>query len=236
MGRPITYSSGSEGRATTQVGRGLVTTSHRPAAPQSTPPATTGARPGPAPQSGQVAFLDPSAYTSEELVRAFYGQVYRRAYGLTRTPQDAEDLTQEVFIRVLRYLPTFAPGSNFVAWINKIATNLYVDRLRRSRHVPVIPMTDDVIERLGTPAASPDEILCRRVLEPDIVCALEAMTPIFREAVLLRDLEGLPYQEIARALELKMGTVSTRIHRGRAELRLALGHCAASHGRVSAPV
>ena len=124
----------------------------------------------------------------DEVVRTHSARVYRLAYRLTGNPHDAEDLTQEVFVRVFRSLANYTPGT-FEGWLHRITTNLFLDQVRRKARI-----------------------------------RFDALPPDFRAAVVLCDLEGLSYEEIAATLGVKIGTIRSRIHRGRSQLRAALAH------------
>ena len=158
----------------------------------------------------------------EEVVRAHSARVYRLAYRLTGNKHDAEDLTQEVFVRVFRSLSSYTPGT-FEGWLHRITTNLFLDTARRRQRIRFEGLGDETAQRLHsgpTPAQAFDE----RHLDSDIQDALEALAPEYRAAVVLCDIEGLSYEEIAVTLGVKLGTVRSRIHRGRAQLRAALDH------------
>jgi len=161
--------------------------------------------------------------TWEEVVREHSARVYRLAYRLTGNTHDAEDLTQEVFVRVFRSLPSYTPGT-FEGWLHRITTNLFLDQARRRQRIRFEGLGDDTAARLGDAGPSPDEAFDDRHLDSDIQDALRALAPEYRAAVILCDLEGLPYEEIAATLGIKLGTVRSRIHRGRAQLRAALEH------------
>jgi RNA polymerase sigma-70 factor (ECF subfamily) len=172
--------------------------------------------------------------TWDEVVRQHSGRVYRLAYRLTGNQHDAEDLTQEVFIRVFRSLATYTPGT-FEGWLHRITTNLFLDTVRRKQRVRLDTLADDATERLPSVAPGPDRLLLDGMLEADVQAALDALPPDFRAAVVLCDIEGLSYEEIAATLGIKLGTVRSRIHRGRAQLRAALSHRAPASRAVPAP-
>ncbi|MEQ4207848.1 RNA polymerase sigma factor SigE [Actinopolymorpha sp. B17G11] len=159
----------------------------------------------------------------EEIVRTHSSRVYRLAYRLTGNRHDAEDLTQEVFVRVFRSLSTYTPGT-FQGWLHRITTNLFLDLARRRQRIRFDSLPDDAPERLPGSEPSPAEAYDDRHLDADIQAALEALPPEFRAAVVLCDIEGLSYEEIAATLGVKLGTVRSRIHRGRSQLREALRH------------
>ncbi|MFF5206817.1 RNA polymerase sigma factor SigE [Streptosporangium sp. NPDC000396] len=161
--------------------------------------------------------------TWEEVVRTHSARVYRLAYRLTGNVHDAEDLTQEVFVRVFRSLSNYTPGT-FEGWLHRITTNLFLDMARRKQRIRFEGLADDAAERLRGREPSPAQVYDDTHLEPDIQAALDALAPEFRAAVVLCDIEGLSYEEIAATLGVKLGTVRSRIHRGRAQLRDALEH------------
>ena len=178
--------------------------------------AESGAGLGPSP----VDWTPPSW---EEVVRTHSARVYRLAYRLTGDRHDAEDLTQEVFVRVFRSLSTYAPGT-FEGWLHRITTNLFLDQARRKSRIRFEGLAEDAAERLPGREPTPAQAYFDTHLDGDIEAALAALPPEFRAAVVLCDIEGLSYEEIAATLGVKLGTVRSRIHRGRAQLRAALAH------------
>jgi RNA polymerase sigma-70 factor (ECF subfamily) len=170
----------------------------------------------------------------EEIVRTHSARVYRLAYRLTGDQHDAEDLTQEVFVRVFRSLSSYTPGT-FEGWLHRITTNLFLDQVRRKRRIRFEGLDDDAHERLPGREPSPAQAFDDRHLDADIQLALDALPPEFRVAVVLCDIEGLSYEEIAATLDIKLGTVRSRVHRGRTRLRAALEHRAHRRTEVPAP-
>src|SRR3954451_223178 len=167
----------------------------------------------------------------EQIVEDHSARVYRLAYRLTGNPHDAEDLTQEVFVRVFRSLHTYTPGT-FEGWLHRITTNLFLDQARRKSRIRFDALPEDADNRLPSPVATPDVAYLNQMFDADIEAALAELPPDFRAAVVLCDVEGLSYDEIADVLGVKMGTVRSRIHRGRSMLRKALAHRAPTPGRV----
>jgi RNA polymerase sigma factor (sigma-70 family) len=159
----------------------------------------------------------------DEIVRDYSARVYRLAYRLTGNSHDAEDLTQEVFVRVFRKLSDFTPGT-FEGWLHRITTNLFLDMARRRQRIRFEGLGEETAAHLGDGGPSPAEAFDDRHLDGDIQAALKALPPEYRAAVILCDIEGLSYEEIADTLGIKLGTVRSRIHRGRAQLRAALEH------------
>ncbi len=167
----------------------------------------------------------------EEIVSQHSARVYRLAYRLTGNPHDAEDLTQEVFVRVFRSLDSYTPGT-FEGWLHRITTNLFLDGARRKQKIRFDGLADGSADRLPSSWPNPSEQLADEDLDHDVAAALAALAPEFRAAVVLCDIEGLSYDEIAAVLDIKIGTVRSRIHRGRAQLRSALAHRRPTENRV----
>jgi RNA polymerase sigma-70 factor (ECF subfamily) len=159
----------------------------------------------------------------DEVVRTHSARVYRLAYRLTGNQHDAEDLTQEVFVRVFRSLSSYRPGT-FEGWLHRITTNLFLDGVRRKARIRFEGLAEDAAERLPGREPSPAQAYHDAHLDADVQAALDSLAPEFRAAVVLCDIEGLSYEEIAASLGVKLGTVRSRIHRGRTQLRAALGH------------
>ncbi len=164
--------------------------------------------------------------TWDEVVERHSARVYRLAYRLTGDKHDAEDLTQEVFVRVFRSLSSYTPGT-FEGWLHRITTNLFLDTVRRKARIRFEALPEDaerLVSRGTSGMESPAQLYDDTHFDADVQAALDALPPDFRAAVVLCDLEGLSYEEIADTLGIKIGTVRSRIHRGRSGLRAALAH------------
>lgn len=174
--------------------------------------------------------------TWDELVRQHGDRVYRLAYRLSGNQQDAEDLTQDTFIRVFRSLSSYQPGT-FEGWTHRITTNLFLDMVRRRGRVRMEALPEDY-DRVPGDDPSPEQVYDTAHLDPDLQAALDALAPEFRAAVVLCDVEGLSYDEIGATLGVKLGTVRSRIHRGRQALRAHLEAAGRSRSQVvdTAPV
>lgn len=159
----------------------------------------------------------------EEVVTNHSAKVYRLAYRLTGNRYDAEDLTQEVFVRVFRSLANFKPGT-LDGWLHRITTNLFLDQARRKSRIRFDGFTDDAESRVPGRDPGPERSYEFNNLDLDVQRALEELPPDFRAAVVLCDIEGLSYDEVSHALNVKLGTVRSRIHRGRTMLREKLAH------------
>ena len=156
----------------------------------------------------------------DEVVREHADRVYRLAYRLSGNQHDAEDLTQETFIRVFRSLASYKPGT-FEGWLHRITTNLFLDMARRRGKLRMESLSEDA-ERIVADTPDPSQVFSATHLDPDLQEALDELPPEFRAAVVLCDVEGLSYDEIGTTLGVKLGTVRSRIHRGRQALRAAL--------------
>jgi len=160
----------------------------------------------------------------EEIVREHSARVYRLAYRLTGNRHDAEDLTQETFIRVFRSLDSYVPGT-FEGWLHRITTNLFLDLARRRKRIRMDSTGDETAYWPSSdPFGSPERAFEHGNLDSDVQRALDELPPEYRAAVVLCDIEGLSYEEIAVTLGIKLGTVRSRIHRARARLRVSLEH------------
>lgn len=167
-----------------------------------------------------AAWLPP---TWEEIVSQHTDRVYRLAYRLTGNRADAEDLTQETFVRVFRSLDRYQPGT-FEGWLHRITTNLFLDGARRRTRLRFDALGEWAERVPASERTSPERGFEHDNLDVDIQGALNALKPQYRAAVVLCDIEGLSYEEIGTTLGISTGTVRSRIHRGRSQLREALAH------------
>jgi RNA polymerase sigma-70 factor (ECF subfamily) len=156
--------------------------------------------------------------TWEEVARVYGRKIYNFAYRLTGNPDDAHDLVQEVLLRVRRGLASYQPGS-FEGWLWRITRNAFLDDVRRKKRRPTAPLPDDVDRWNRASSDSADVEYARISLGDDIQKALLELPIDFREAVVLCDVVGLSYEEIAAAVAVPIGTVRSRIHRGRKMLK-----------------
>jgi RNA polymerase sigma factor (sigma-70 family) len=142
------------------------------------------------------------------------------AYRLTGNSDDAQDLVQEVLLKVRKGLETYKPGS-LEGWLSRITTNTFLDETRRRRRRPVDLLPEDP-DRVLPAGPAADVALAAEVLPDDVQQALARLPEEYRVAVVLCDVVGLSYQEIGESLDVPVGTVRSRIHRGRALLRKSL--------------
>jgi RNA polymerase sigma-70 factor (ECF subfamily) len=179
----------------------------------------------------------------EEIALPHMQALYSAALRLTRNRQDAEDLVQETFLRAFRGFDGFEEGTNVRAWLYKILTNTYINAYRANRRRPDTTDVEEVEElylyrRLGADQAqvdrSAEDELFEQITDDEVKQAIEALPEQFRIAVLLADVEGFSYKEIAEITGVPVGTVMSRIHRGRKALQKALAEFAAARGLVGA--
>ena len=169
--------------------------------------------------------------------------LYSAALRLTRNPADAEDLVQETFLRAYRGFDGFEEGTNLRAWLYRILTNSFINAYRKKQREPItVEGPDDLDEwylfdRLGSRSveASAESEVLDRIPDADVKKALENLPEGFRMAVLLADVEGFSYKEIAEIMDVPIGTVMSRLHRGRRALEKALYDTAKERGLVSEP-
>jgi RNA polymerase sigma-70 factor (ECF subfamily) len=157
------------------------------------------------------------------------GQLYPAALRMTRNPADAEDLVQETFAKAYAAFHQFQPGTNLRAWLHRILSNTFINSYRKKRREPIQDLGADFQEDwqvgndpLAPPARSAEAEAMDRLADSDILQALRGLPEEFRVAIYLADIEGYPYREIAEIMGTPIGTVMSRLHRGRAKLRQQL--------------
>ncbi len=166
----------------------------------------------------------PSRARFEGLVEKTQKQAYGLAYRLTGNAAEAEDLVQESFLRAYRFFHRYDPALPFTSWLYRIMTNAHVDGVRRRSRLRTTSLEQagadgSTVWELPDSQPAPDRAMLDQALDETIQTALTAMTPEFRTAVLLADVEGMAYDEIADVMRTSVGTVRSRIHRGRRQLR-----------------
>jgi len=167
----------------------------------------------------------------ERAAREVFPAIYSTALRLTRNRDNAEDLVQEALLRAFEAYERF-DGKNFKAWVLKILTNLYINKYRAARRSPTVESLDEgaASEMIASGEAEPSEELLEGVMSEQVEEALAQLPEEYRTAVLLCDVEGMSYGDIAEALEVPIGTVRSRIARGRAMLRNLLLEYAKTQG------
>ncbi|MEX0797592.1 MAG: sigma-70 family RNA polymerase sigma factor, partial [Acidimicrobiia bacterium] len=167
-------------------------------------------------------------------------QLYAAAMRMTRNPADAEDLVQETFLKAYRAYDSFTAGTNLKAWLYRILTNTYINKYRKAARRPDEVDLGDVEDlylyrRIGSEESAEasrttEDRVLDGLVESDIKRAVESLPENFRIPVLLADLEGLSYQEIADILDVPIGTVMSRLHRGRKAMQKTLWEFASTRG------
>lgn len=191
-------------------------------------------RPGDAPVAAAARPTSPEAALFEEMVTAHLDALYRTGLRLTGRPQDAEDLVQETYLRAWRSLHTYRPGTNPKAWLFRILHNARIDQYRASTRAV---QTVDEIE--GQDPAfvvneTPESLVLAGVMDAEVRQALMDIPEVFRACVILADLEGFSYQEIADILGIPRGTVMSRLFRGRRAMRKLLARYGRENGYLKA--
>jgi RNA polymerase sigma-70 factor (ECF subfamily) len=167
----------------------------------------------------------------EDLLRKHHRQAYSLAYRMTGSEADAEDLVQEAFLRAYRFFERYDARLPFSSWLYRIMTNAHIDAVRRRARLRTVSLDEPLKGEHGETALAwelpdtadnPEEKLMSELLDADIQKALLDVPAPFRIAVVLADIEGLSYEEIAEVMKCSVGTVRSRIHRGRKLLRKSL--------------
>ena len=184
--------------------------------------------------------------TFAEQAMPLMDSLYSGAMRMTRNPADADDLVQETYLRAFRGFGGFQDGTNLKAWMYRILTNTYINSYRAKQRRPEESALDEVEDlylyrRLGGLEAasmgrSAEDELMDTFSEAEVKHAVEDLPEVFRMAVLLADVEGFAYKEIAEILDIPVGTVMSRLHRGRKALQKALYDYAVTHGLAEKPV
>ena len=172
----------------------------------------------------------------EQDVVPFMGQLYPAALRMTKNASDAEDLVQETIAKAYAGFHQFRPGTNLRAWLHRILANTFINTYRKRRREPTAPLGTDVgdwpdgADRLAAPARSAEAEALDRLSDSEILDALRDLPEDFRVAIYLADIEGYPYREIAEMMGTPIGTVMSRLHRGRGRLREKLAGYAPKQG------
>ncbi len=174
----------------------------------------------------------------EEMAMPFVDSLYNTAYRMTRNAEDAQDLVQETYFKAYRYYDKFTEGTNLKAWLFKILKNTFINNYRKKQKQPFQTDFADIEESLESRVQQdahrgptrPDEILLENVLDEHVQKAMDSLPQDYRMAVVLADLEGFSYKEIADILDVPVGTVMSRLYRGRKLLEESMLRYARDHG------
>lgn len=165
-------------------------------------------------------------------------QMYGAALRMTRNPADAQDLVQDVYMKAFQAFSSFRPGTNLKAWMYRILTNAYINNYRKAQRRPSEAAGEDVTDWQMAETASHDSVglesaeveALKNIPDKRIQDALMGLAEDYRMVVYYADVEGLPYKDIAEIMDTPIGTVMSRLHRGRKQLRVKLRDVAAEHG------
>ncbi len=183
---------------------------------------------------------DQATFTDQAM--PFMSSLYSAALRMTRNPADAEDLVQEAYLRAYRGFGGFTEGTNLKAWLYRILTNTYINSYRAKQRRPVESELEDVEDlylyhrvrdanATGLGQSAEDDLM-HSIADTEVVEALESLPETFRIPVLLADVEGFAYKEIAEIMDIPIGTVMSRLHRGRKALQKRLYEYAVDRGLV----
>jgi RNA polymerase sigma-70 factor, ECF subfamily len=192
----------------------------------------------PAPDESAAESAEDRALRFERDALPFIDQLYSAAMRMTRNPADAEDLVQETFAKAYSSFHQFKEGTNLKAWLYRILTNTFINSYRKKQREPQPSMTEDVEDwqlaraesHTSTGLKSAEMEALERLADSDVKDALSKLPDDFRLAVYLADVEGFPYKEIAEIMDTPIGTVMSRLHRGRRQLRGMLADYARERG------
>lgn len=168
-----------------------------------------------------------------ELVSRYQRKVFTIALGMVKNPEDAMDIAQESFIKVHRYIGNFQGSSSFYTWLYRIIVNLCIDHLRRAHKHANVDFDEKLMDReslSGSPGVissslgtNPSRNLGRKELADQIRTAVDELPPYHRAVIIMREVEGMSYAEMARAMKVSKGTIMSRLHHARQKLQRALG-------------
>ena len=181
----------------------------------------------------QVSGIERKKKEFEEVALQYMDSLYNAAMRMTRDGNDAQDLVQDAYLRAYRFFDKFQKGTNFKAWLFRILKNVYINKYRKEIKQPQMLEVSDV-EASGNLAAkkTPEDEIFNNLLDDDITSAIDELPEEFRLAIVLSDLEGFSYKEIAEILDCPIGTVMSRLHRGRRLLKDSLYEYARKRGYV----
>jgi RNA polymerase sigma-70 factor, ECF subfamily len=178
----------------------------------------------------------------EDDVVPFAGQLYPAALGMTRNASDAEDLVQETLAKAYAALHQFGPGTNMRAWLHKILANTFINTCRKKKREPAPALGAEFWDDwpvgtgpLSPPARSAEADALEHLADSDILGALRDLPQQFRAAIYLADIEGYPCKEVAEIMGTPIGTVMSRLHRGRGKLRQKLASYAPKRDQAVMP-
>ena len=169
----------------------------------------------------------------EELALYYMDSLYSVALRMTKNASEAQDLVQDAYLRAYRFFDKFERGTNFKAWLFKILKNVYINKYRKELRRPQMVDISNVEASTSLPGpTTPEDEIFNKLLDDDVTRAMDALPEDFRLAIMLADLQGFAYKDIADILDCPIGTVMSRLHRGRKLLKENLNEYAKAHGYV----
>ncbi|MEM9406391.1 MAG: sigma-70 family RNA polymerase sigma factor [Acidobacteriota bacterium] len=182
-----------------------------------------------------------NGWNFEAAAMPFVDSLYNTAYRMARNPQDAEDLVQETYLKAYKYYDKFQEGTNFKAWLFKILKNTFINRYRKLQQQPIQNAFSEIEDAFESQVSeevgripSPEEEVLADVLDEHVQRALDELPEDYRMVIMLADIEGFAYKEIASILEIPVGTVMSRLYRGRRLLESVMLKYAREHGYLGA--
>ncbi len=177
-------------------------------------------------KTAALAYQNEDRKAFDELVHKYHKQAYNVAYRMTGNHADAEDLTQDTFLKAYRFFANYNRSMPFDNWLYRIMSNMFVDWLRRRPKVHIRSLDEPVLQEDGEialdvpdSAQGPEALALSSELDGEMQSALDTLPEVFRLTVILSDIEGLSYEEISEVMGCSIGTVRSRLHRGRRLLR-----------------
>ncbi|WFD09280.1 RNA polymerase sigma factor [Tepidibacter hydrothermalis] len=159
----------------------------------------------------------------EILIDKYKQTAYNIALGIVKNPDDAMDMSQEALIKVYRYIKNFNQKSSFSTWLYRIVMNTCLDYIKKNEKNKIVPINEEIINNEDSCMGSnPEQILDKKIETQQIRDAIDKLSPIQKNAIILRDIQGFSYEEIANITECSLGTVKSRIKRGRENLKMIL--------------
>ena len=190
--------------------------------------------------SGQIQRNGAQGWDFETAAMPYVDALYNTAYRMTRNVEDAQDLVQETYLKAYKYYDKFSEGTNFKAWLFKIMKNTFINNYRKKQRIP--PQSDfadvegglesRVREDATSRIKSPEEEFLENIVDEQVQAAVDGLPPDYRMAVILADLEGFSYKEIAEILDVPVGTVMSRLYRGRKLMEEAMLEYARERGYI----
>ena len=169
----------------------------------------------------------------EELALQYMDSLYSVALRMAKNSSEAQDLVQDAYLRAYRFFDRFQKGTNFKAWLFKILKNVYINKYRKELRKPQMVDISGVEASNNLPGpTTPEDEIFSKLLDDDVTRAMDDLPEDFRLAIMLSDVDGLAYKDIAEILECPIGTVMSRLHRGRKLLRESLYEYAKAHGYI----